>query len=580
MSPATCTNRLPDNGDTFECGRPAVRGHRCAECLPDAIALARIDLAAGEQRAAAARERLRELEPPSGGQAKRLAEIEALLSEPAWAVKLWGDSATTARVEAALPHLAGELRAASEVLAAAGVPDDGRSLAERIAVQRAALLAVAGELHRLGGRADERPEDYLAGEVYRHAAEMLRGAIGAGEDEWGNGLRGRAVLEAEVARLEARLKAMGDTPGNGRQLICMTCSPRAWNVCTHVANRAQFGADREMEIREASAKLDALGFLAKGRDLAEQIEAMGEENENLKTALRCARGEHRKVGETMPGACADCGVDWGDLDCEDDTDPREGPMHTWFGLSHATHLVLPRVVIQSMPRRWQAELVALLQTSRVACEAAGIQVAERYYVRALDHAGRLVDEELPHYRRAPLLGDPAWDSAPRATIDDDDPVEIEVAERLKRRAPADENPEQERACHLANLRAALAFFEEWAADESYGAFPGGDPRLFAPDPEATTEPERAAHKAACEAWKRGERATFDVGPMNSETLIVKGGAVPPGTAFVHRPIFGLGTVRRVDAEMVRVRDGLRAALPAPPRPDPGFAVGNLPPEAR
>ena len=39
----------------------------------------------------------------------------------------------------------------------------------------------------------------------------------------------------------------------------------------------------------------------------------------------------------------------------------------------------------------------------------------------------------------------------------------------------------------------------------YGFFPGGDPRDFHPDPESSTDAERAQHKADCEAWARGER---------------------------------------------------------------------------
>jgi hypothetical protein len=39
----------------------------------------------------------------------------------------------------------------------------------------------------------------------------------------------------------------------------------------------------------------------------------------------------------------------------------------------------------------------------------------------------------------------------------------------------------------------------------YGFFPGGDPRHFMPDPECSTDAERAKHKVDCEAWDRGER---------------------------------------------------------------------------
>jgi hypothetical protein len=41
-------------------------------------------------------------------------------------------------------------------------------------------------------------------------------------------------------------------------------------------------------------------------------------------------------------------------------------------------------------------------------------------------------------------------------------------------------------------------------DVGYGYYPGGDPRNFSPDPECSTDEERAKHKAACEAWDRGE----------------------------------------------------------------------------
>jgi hypothetical protein len=37
----------------------------------------------------------------------------------------------------------------------------------------------------------------------------------------------------------------------------------------------------------------------------------------------------------------------------------------------------------------------------------------------------------------------------------------------------------------------------------YGFFPGGDPRLFEPDPDSTPE-ELENHRLACEAWNRGE----------------------------------------------------------------------------
>lgn len=40
----------------------------------------------------------------------------------------------------------------------------------------------------------------------------------------------------------------------------------------------------------------------------------------------------------------------------------------------------------------------------------------------------------------------------------------------------------------------------------YGFFPGGDPRLFSPDGDATLE-ELENHRLACEAWDRGEQVS-------------------------------------------------------------------------
>lgn len=61
-------------------------------------------------------------------------------------------------------------------------------------------------------------------------ASRLRKAVDLVED-----LRARTWLTAEVERLEKRLRAMGDTPVNGRQIVCSLCASVAWNVCVHVA---------------------------------------------------------------------------------------------------------------------------------------------------------------------------------------------------------------------------------------------------------------------------------------------------------------------------------------------------------
>ncbi|MFD7734312.1 hypothetical protein ACFV6F_28535 [Kitasatospora phosalacinea] len=37
------------------------------------------------------------------------------------------------------------------------------------------------------------------------------------------------------------------------------------------------------------------------------------------------------------------------------------PVHTWFGLSYAAYLVVPRTLMQSMPPAWQQRMVACLR---------------------------------------------------------------------------------------------------------------------------------------------------------------------------------------------------------------------------
>ncbi len=39
---------------------------------------------------------------------------------------------------------------------------------------------------------------------------------------------------------------------------------------------------------------------------------------------------------------------------------RVKDIHTWFGLSYARYLVIPRSVLQSMPNEWQEQFVGLL----------------------------------------------------------------------------------------------------------------------------------------------------------------------------------------------------------------------------
>jgi hypothetical protein len=84
---------------------------------------------------------------------------------------------------------------------------------------------------------------------------------------------------------------------------------------------------------------------------------------------------------------------------------------------------------------------------------------------------------------------------------------------------------------LSELRELLYDLRRASEDTGYGFFCGGDPNDFHPDPESSTEAERALHRAACEAWNSG-KGNPNPAP---HCAIMNGGTAPPG--------FGLGRLR-------------------------------------
>lgn len=74
--------------------------------------------------------------------------------------------------------------------------------------------------------------------------------------------------------------------------------------------------------------------------------------------------------------------------------------------------------------------------------------------------------------------------------------------------------------------------------DGYGAFPGGDPRRFSPDPECSDPGERDAWRLACDAWAKAEKAGEPApgsAPAHETTPLPDGGWV-----HVTRTRFGLG----------------------------------------
>ena len=82
------------------------------------------------------------------------------------------------------------------------------------------------------------------------------------------------------------------------------------------------------------------------------------------------------------------------------TNRNSGPMHSWFGLSYAQYLTVPRSVIQEMPIEWQERFAACLDELDDAFD--WYPKDGRYWVRLKDGGGRYARDPLMEYRRPDL----------------------------------------------------------------------------------------------------------------------------------------------------------------------------------
>ncbi len=107
------------------------------------------------------------------------------------------------------------------------------------------------------------------------------------------------------------------------------------------------------------------------------------------------------------------------------------------------------------------------------------------------------------------------------------------------------------------LIAAREYLREVAGPHPmYGYFNGGDPRDFSPDEECCTPEELAAHKAACEAWNRGERPVSEA----HHHKVVEYQGKPAIASYAGAFGMGVSSCRDEDAE--DVIDQIEAALAA------------------
>jgi len=63
-------------------------------------------------------------------------------------------------------------------------------------------------------------------------------------------------------------------------------------------------------------------------------------------------------------------------------DRKQGPVHQYFGLSYSSNLVLPRVLMQSMPLEWQHRMVSVLRDFDTAFE--GVERPAEYEVKPVE----------------------------------------------------------------------------------------------------------------------------------------------------------------------------------------------------
>lgn len=72
-------------------------------------------------------------------------------------------------------------------------------------------------------------------------------------------------------------------------------------------------------------------------------------------------------------------------------------LHTWWELSYAQYLTIPRTAMQSMPDKWQGKMAALLNELDERLDWRPEQGC--YWVRLKDYEGRFMHDPLADYQR-------------------------------------------------------------------------------------------------------------------------------------------------------------------------------------
>ena len=76
-------------------------------------------------------------------------------------------------------------------------------------------------------------------------------------------------------------------------------------------------------------------------------------------------------------------------------------LQTWWGLSYAQYLTIPRSVMQAMPDEWQAKMAALLEELDETLEWRPKEGC--YWVKLKDDKGKYMEDPLYNYRYPPEI---------------------------------------------------------------------------------------------------------------------------------------------------------------------------------
>jgi hypothetical protein len=114
--------------------------------------------------------------------------------------------------------------------------------------------------------------------------------------------------------------------------------------------------------------------------------------------------------------------------------------------------------------------------------------------------------------------------------------------------------------HLLNLlRASRKWVEEAGTINGYGFYRPENPHNFSPDAESCSDEEMANHKAACEAWDRGDYKA----PQGSESFYGEKGEL---TMHILRAPWGIGSYTDMSDEAADLLAAIDCALNTVPSP--------------